>query len=88
MSQPLSIRTWRTTRPSGPVWCVTSGFPSRPLANSAAFSGDGTTFTPPALPRPPAWICAFTTTVPPSFFATSAVSSGERATPRFSTGTP
>src|SRR6188474_2894279 len=37
---------------------------------------DFATFTPPPLPRPPAWICAFTThTLPPSFFAASTASS-------------
>src|SRR6476659_9839722 len=37
---------------------------------------DLTTLTPPALPRPPAWICAFTTqTGPPSFCAPLTASS-------------
>src|SRR4029077_18986069 len=57
-------------------------------ANAAASAGEGTTFTPPALPRPPAWICAFTTTVPPSSRAPPAASSGVRATPPCRTGTP
>ena len=35
-------------------------------AARCASSGDLTTFTPPPLPRPPAWIWALTTTVPPS----------------------
>ena len=39
-------------------------------------SRDFATLTPPPLPRPPAWICAFTTqTLPPSFFAASTASS-------------
>src|SRR5437870_3806782 len=42
MSQPRSTSTWRTMRPSGPVWCVTSGFPRIVRANSAASSADGT----------------------------------------------
>src|SRR6266404_1942784 len=88
MSQPCSTSTWRTMRPSGPVWCVTSGFPRIVRANSAASAGVRTTFTPPPLPRPPAWICAFTTTVPPSRRATSAASSGVRATAPSRTGTP
>src|SRR5438552_3826268 len=88
MSQPRSTSTWRTMRPSGPVWCVTSGFPRIVRANSAASSGERTTFTPPPLPRPPAWICAFTTTVPPSRRATSAASSGVPATAPSRTGTP
>src|SRR5262245_29851749 len=39
-----------------------------PIISSAvwrACSGLFTTLMPPALPRPPAWTCAFTTTVPP-----------------------
>src|SRR5688572_32699558 len=37
---------------------------------------DFATLTPPPLPRPPAWICAFTThTLPPSFFAAATASS-------------
>src|SRR5664279_3568469 len=48
-----------------------------------------TTLTPPALPRPPAWICAFTTqTGPPSSWAPLSASSTLNAgTPR-GTGTP
>ena len=30
-----------------------------------ASSGDRASFTPPAFPRPPAWICAFTAQMPP-----------------------
>ena len=37
-------------------------------------------FTPPALPRPPACTCAFTTTVPPYCFAIASASSGVVAT--------
>ena len=50
---------------------------------------DFTTLTPPALPRPPAWICAFTTqTGPPSSSAPLSASSTLKAgTPR-GTGTP
>src|SRR5262252_6152879 len=45
--------------------------------------------TPPPLPRPPAWICAFTThTGPPSDFAAATASSTDmQATPR-GTATP
>jgi hypothetical protein len=52
-------------------------------------STDFTTLTPPALPRPPAWICAFTTqTGPPSSLAPLTASSTLIAgTPR-GTGTP
>ena len=51
--------------------------------SSAAFStasSEWTTLTPPALPRPPAWICALTTTVSvPSSLAFSTASSTENA---------
>src|SRR5580700_11254796 len=50
-------------RPPGPVCGVTSFMPKMDLARSAASAGDFASFTPPALPRPPAWICAFTTTI-------------------------
>jgi hypothetical protein len=38
-----------------------------PIIARASFSascGDRASLTPPPLPRPPAWICAFTTTTP------------------------
>src|SRR5512135_3652030 len=59
-----------------PAYCLTS-------------SGDLATFTPPPLPRPPAWICAFTThTLPPSCCAAATASSTlKQATPR-GVGTP
>ena len=42
--------------------------PSILSASSAASSADLAIFTPPPLPRPPAWICALTTTpVAPSW---------------------
>jgi hypothetical protein len=45
--------------------------------------------TPPPLPRPPAWICAFTTqTLPPSFFAASTASSTVKAGKPRGVGTP
>src|SRR3954465_14036477 len=50
--------------------------PNMEEENLRTSSSDFTTFTPPPLPRPPAWICAFTTqTLPPSFFAASTASS-------------
>src|SRR6476661_8688949 len=50
---------------------------------------DLTTLTPPALPRPPAWICAFTTqTGPPSSFAAFAASSTLNAGTPLGVGTP
>src|SRR5882672_6702202 len=45
-------------------------------AQSRTSSMDFASFTPPPLPRPPAWICAFTThTLPPSFLAALTASS-------------
>ncbi len=43
---------------------------------------------PPALPRPPTWTCAFTTTVPPSSSAATRASCGDRAARPSGTGTP
>src|SRR5258708_3001975 len=49
-------------------------------ARSRTSSTDLATLTPPALPRPPAWICAFTTqTLPPSVCAALTASSTEKA---------
>ncbi len=70
-----SISSRCTSLPSGPVWCVTSVMPKICLASAAASLAFLATFTPPPLPRPPAWICAFTTTLPPSFFAAASASS-------------
>ena len=51
----------------GPVWWVTSVAPRIRVASRLTSWIDLTTLTPPALPRPPAWICALTThTGPPS----------------------
>src|SRR3954469_8674501 len=52
-------------------------------------STDLTTLTPPALPRPPAWICAFTTqTGPPSSVAALTASSTLKAGMPRGVGTP
>src|SRR6267142_4004490 len=53
-------------------------------ACSRTSSGDFATLTPPPLPRPPAWICAFTThTLPPSSRVAATASSTEKqGTPR------
>src|SRR5688500_437914 len=76
MSAPSSIKRRRTFWPSGPVWCVFSCMPRIAEDNFLTSSSDFATFTPPPWPRPPAWICAFTTqTLPPSFFAASTASS-------------
>ena len=89
MSAPSSIRSRRTFWPCGPVWCVTSCMPRICFARARTSSSDLATFTPPPLPRPPAWICAFTTqTLPPSFFAAASASSTlKQANPR-GVGTP
>src|SRR6266851_2617182 len=80
MSAPSSTSSRRTTRPCGPVWWVASVMPSIFEASSRTSSAERASFTPPPLPRPPAWICAFTTQIlPPSFFAASTASSTENA---------
>ena len=64
-------------RPPGPVCGVTRFIPRIFEASSAASSAERASFTPPPLPRPPAWICAFTTTTGvASFWATLRASSG------------
>ena len=59
---------------------------------AAASSADFATFTPPALPRPPVFTCALTTTTPPLFgpisSAAARTASGVSATTPASTGTP
>src|SRR5215471_7836371 len=61
MLAPSSTSSRRTTLPLGPVWCVTSVLPSSSFAKPGTAAFSFVIFTPPALPRPPAWICAFTT---------------------------
>src|SRR6266511_1192359 len=48
------------------------------MADAAALaaSAPSASFTPPALPRPPAWTCALTTTLPPNRSATARASAG------------
>jgi hypothetical protein len=75
-------------RPSGPVWWVTSVIPRICSANRRASTASFATLTPPPFPRPPAWICAFTTTLPPSSRAASAASSTVNAALPRGTGTP
>src|SRR5690349_10712016 len=55
--------------PSAPVWWVTRFIPKIACTAFSASSRVFATLTPPPLPRPPAWICAFTTTtsVPDAF---------------------
>src|SRR5665647_1255294 len=57
-------------------------------AAASASSGEWASLTPPALPRPPVFTCAFTTTVPPIFSAAARASAGVSATIPASTGTP
>ena len=65
----------RTFWPSGPVWWVLSCMPRICPASAFTSSSVRASLTPPPLPRPPAWICAFTTqTAPPSFCAASSAS--------------
>src|SRR6266576_2855255 len=84
MSAPSSTRSRRTFCPPGAVWCVFSIMPRIFPAHSRTSSTDFATFTPPPLPRPPAWICAFTTqTLPPSSRVAATASSTEKqGTPR------
>jgi hypothetical protein len=44
---------------------VTSTLPSSSRAAAATASSARTSLTPPALPRPPAWICALTAQAEP-----------------------
>ncbi len=74
-SIPCSIRSRRTTRPSGPVWWVRRVMPSMPLASDSHSSAERASLTPPPFPRPPAWIWALTTTGKPSPLAASTASS-------------
>jgi hypothetical protein len=89
---PCSISRRLTSRPPGPVCGVTRVMPRMALAASCAPWAPLTTFTPPPLPRPPAWIWALTTTTSlpvsemSSFAARSASPMPNTAIPR-GTGT-
>src|SRR6266705_860964 len=84
MSAPSSTSSLLTFCPPGPVWCVLIIMPRIFPAHSRTSLSYFATFTPPPLPRPPAWICAFTTqTLPPSSrVAFTASSTEKQATPR------
>ena len=58
------------------------------LAQRRTASGSAASFTPPALPRPPVWTWAFTTTGRPSRSAAATASSGVKATSPVGTGSP
>ena len=85
---PSSTRIRLTMRPSGPVWCVTRRMPIICVAICSASSAVFASLTPPPLPRPPAWICAFTITVPPRRLAIAPTSDGVCAISPRGTGTP
>ena len=61
MFEDSSTYNLLTSRPSGPVWCVIRVLPNNSFAAIANSSIVSNILTPPALPRPPAWICAFKT---------------------------
>src|ERR1019366_2425828 len=88
MSSASSTRTFLTFWPCDPVWCVMSCMPMILLASSTASSGVFASLTPPPFPRPPAWICAFTTARPPNSFAMRPASSGESVTRPRGVATP
>src|SRR5512140_228554 len=60
-------------------------WPAKVLTSSSDFAN----FTPPPLPRPPAWICAFTThTLPGMVCAALSASSTEKQGTPLGVGTP
>src|SRR5215468_7388246 len=74
--------------PSGGVCGLLSFMPRICWAARWAPSGSSASSMPPALPRPPACTCAFTTTLPPSRAATARASAGVVATSPAGTATP
>src|SRR5499426_1771175 len=88
MGEASSTSTFRTLMPSGGVCGVLSIMPRICFAAVSAAAGSSASFTPPALPRPPACTCAFTTTLPPSRAATARASAGDVATSPAGTATP
>jgi hypothetical protein len=81
----MSLASVTSTRCT--VWPLMS-IPRMAAAFSRASSGDSASFTPPALPRPPVFTCALTTTVVPSSPAAAAASSGVSTVRPGRTGTP
>src|SRR6266508_2110840 len=69
------------------VWPLMS-MPRMSAARACASSGPAANLTPPALPRPPTFTCALTTTRPPSRSAIARASCAVVATPPPSTGSP
>src|SRR5215218_2171929 len=70
------------------VMCPLMSSPRMSWARARASSGLSASLTPPALPRPPTFTCALTTTVVAISRAIASASSGVSATPPGSTGTP
>src|SRR5262249_30984076 len=67
---------------------VRAGPPGPARAAASAPAGSSARFPPPALPRPPAWTWAFTTTRPPMRWAMARASAAVPATSPRGTGTP
>ncbi len=88
IGEASSTSTLSTLMPSGGVCGVLSIMPRICLAAASAPAASSASFTPPALPRPPACTWAFTTTRPPSFWAMARAWAGVSATSPFGTGTP
>src|SRR3954452_25405305 len=89
MSTPGATSSTETGTPSGPVCTLVMRLVSMNLAASRAWSADFTSFTNPALPRPPAYTCALTTHIPtPRCLNACAASSGVRTTSAGGTAMP
>src|SRR3954452_1616941 len=69
------------------MWPLMSS-PRMSWARALASSALSASLTPPALPRPPTFTCALTTTRSPMSLAMASACSGVSATPPGSTGTP
>src|SRR3989304_2532223 len=88
MGEASSTSTLSTLIPSGGVCGVLSIMPRIWRTAASADAGSSASFTPPALPRPPACTCAFTTTLPPRRSAIARAWAGVSATSPPGTGTP
>src|SRR5881409_1216001 len=87
-AEASSTSTERTGMPSGGVCGVFSLMPRICRAARSAPSASSASLMPPALPRPPACTCAFTTIRPPRRVAATRASAGVEATSPAGTGTP
>src|ERR1700730_10219304 len=88
MGEASSTSTLSTLMPSGGVCGVLSIMPRICLAAASAPTASSASFTPPALPRPPACTWALTTTLPPRRWAIARAWAGVSATSPPGTGTP